>query len=102
MVDAQQLRATQASVDSADPTGVWAGAPAIAASTVDMKNTSGRMVEVTIIGGTYTVVKKNGAVINNLTSAIVGATHPYRIELRPNATISITYSVAPTLQWLYK
>ncbi len=93
MVDVQQLTVTQAAQNAAAPVGVWAGAPALAASTVDMKNTSGRDVEVGISGGTVTVIKKNGVTLTATTSG--------RFRLRPNSTINITYSVAPTLQWLY-
>jgi hypothetical protein len=58
-----------------------------------MTNTSGWTVEVGISSGTVTVVKKNGVTLTAITSG--------RITLRPGATLNITYSVAPTLQWVY-
>jgi hypothetical protein len=93
MVDVAQLRTTQAAENLTRPNGTWSGAPALAASTVDMKNTSGYDVEVGVSGGTVTVIKKNGV---TLTATTAG-----RFRLRPNATINITYSVAPTMQWIY-
>jgi hypothetical protein len=105
MVDAQELSETLAALTSDEvqaldqelhagaPTGTWADAPALASSTVAMENTSGYPVEVNITSGTVTVVKKNGVTLTGVTSG--------RVTLRPNATVAITYSVAPTLQWIY-
>ncbi len=90
MVDVQQLRVTEAAADSLDVQ--WAGAPALAASTVDMKNTSGAPVTVYVSGGTVTVIKVGG-VTTGLTSG--------SFRLRRNALLNITYSVAPTLKWLF-
>lgn len=92
-MDVQQLNVTRVAAAEANPTGVWAGAPALAASTVNMTNTSGFDVEVLITGGTVTFVKKNGVTMATATGVTV--------RLRPSHTLSITYSVAPTLQWSY-
>lgn len=76
------------------PAGTWSGAPSLAASTVAMANTSGYDVEVGISSGTVTVVKKNGVTLTAVTT-------PASVRLRPGHTLAITYSVAPTLQWVY-
>lgn len=82
-------------VDDADrPKGAWSGAPSLAASTVAMTNTSGFPVVVGISSGTVTVVSIDGVTITGATSG--------RFRLRRNSTVAITYSVAPTLQWLYE
>lgn len=92
-MDLQQLTTLEAVADTENPTGAWAGAPALAASTVDMVNTSGRHVTVYISAGTVTVVKINGIT--------TGLTTPATIRLRRGDKLNITYSVAPTLVWLY-
>jgi len=93
-MDVQEWGETQAAVNAVRPTGQWAGAPALAASTVAMKNTSEWPVIVGISGGTVTVVKKNGVTLTAITS-------PAQVFLHPGGTLAITYSVAPTLQWMY-
>ena len=93
-MDVQQLNVTLVAAAEANPTGVWAGAPALAASTVAMTNTSGFDVIVGISAGTVTVVKKNGVTLTAITT-------PAQVHLRPGHTLAITYSVAPTLQWVY-
>lgn len=90
---AEEAAAFNAADHAAAPVGTWTGAPALAASTVDMVNTSAWPVEVGISSGTVTVIKKNTVTITGATSG--------RFYLRPGGKISITYSVAPTLQWLY-
>lgn len=95
MVDVQQLEATQAAAASAQPRGVWSGAPALAASDTAMQNTSGFFVEVNVTGGTVSAAKRNGVAITGLTAT------GFRLVLSPGAKFSVTYSVAPTLQWLY-
>jgi hypothetical protein len=92
-MDIDQMNTLNVAAAAENPSGVWSGAPALAASTVAMTNTSGFDVEVNISSGTVTVVKKNGVTMTAVTSG--------RVHLRPGATIAITYSVAPTLQWLY-
>lgn len=76
-----------------NPSGAWSGAPSLAASTVDMTNTSGFPVMVYVSAGTVTVVKVDGVT--------TGLTTPGSVRLRPGGTLNITYSVAPTLHWLY-
>jgi hypothetical protein len=92
-MDVQQYNVTVAAAAESNPVGVWSGAPSLAASTVDMVNTSGHDVEVTVTGGTVTFVKKNGATMATATGATV--------RLRPGHVLNLTYSVAPTLQWTY-
>lgn len=85
-------------LDENRPAGAWAGAPSLASSTVDMVNTSGWPVEVYIAGvGTITVVKVDGAV-TGLVSTTAPAGH---VTLRRGGVLNITYSVAPTLHWIY-
>jgi hypothetical protein len=94
-MDVQQYTVTKAAVDDERPKGLWADAPALAATTVAMENTSGYDVVVNVTGGTTTAVKRNGVTITGLTSSIG------EIFLGPGSTIAITYSAAPTLQWAY-
>jgi hypothetical protein len=94
-VDVQQYLVTKAAVDADRPTGLWAGAPSLAASTVAMVNTSGYDVIVNVTGGTTSAVKRNGTTITGLTTTIG------QIFLAPGSSIAITYSGAPTLQWMY-
>lgn len=90
MVDVQQYLATKAAADSAVPTGVWAGAPALAATGVNMKNTSGYAVTVDVIGGTVTAIA-----VNKTTTPLTQGV----FRLAPGDTIAITYSVAPSVVW---
>jgi len=92
-MDVQQYNATVAAADAENPSGAWAGAPSLAASTVAMKNTSGHPVWVDVIGGTVTAVKVDG-VTTGFTSG--------SFRLRRGSSIAITYSVAPTLGWFYE
>ena len=94
-MDVQEYLETKQAVDAERPVGLWAGAPALAATTVPMENTSGYDVIVNITGGTTTAVKRNGVTITGLTSTIG------QIFLAPGSTVAITYSGAPTLQWMY-
>ena len=91
-MDVQQYNATKVAADYANPTGAWAGAPSLAASTVAMKNTSGHTLWVDVSGGTVTVVKVGG-VTTGLTAG--------SFRLMPNDSIALTYSVAPTVGWTY-
>ena len=93
MVDVQQLRATQAASNAEQAGGAWADAPDLAASTVAMTNTSGLPVNVYISAGTVTVVKVD--------DATTGLTTPATVPLRPGSALKITYSVAPTLAWIF-
>lgn len=89
---------TYDSVATAAPVGAWADAPSLAASTVDMVNTSGRDVNVFIVGaGTVSVVK-----IDGVTTGLVSTTAPVGwVRLRRGGVLNLTYSVAPTLHWIY-
>lgn len=97
-MDAQEYETLMADIDSFRPEGAWAGAPALASSTVDMVNTSGWPVDVFIAGvGTVTVVKVDGA-----TTGLVSTTAPAgHVTLKRGGVLNITYSVAPTLHWIY-
>jgi hypothetical protein len=98
-MDAQELETLLEDIDANKTVGVWAGAPSLAASTVDMVNTSGRPVVVYIAGaGTITVVKVDGAITGQVsTTAPAGS-----VRLRRGGVLNITYSVAPTLHWHYE
>jgi len=91
MVDVQQLKATQAALESGYATGDWTSKPAVPASTVAATNTSDSTMWVEVAGGTVTVVKVDGVTIGARTSGM--------FLVRPGSTIAITYSVAPTWQW---
>ena len=95
MVDVQQLEATQAAAAAAQPRGVWSDAPALAASDTAMTNTSGFFVEVNVTSGTVTAAKRDGTAVTGISAT------GFRLVLSPGASFSLTYSVAPTLQWLY-
>jgi len=96
-MDVQQYNVTYEAAAESNPVGLWSGAPSLAASTVDMVNTSGHDVLVTVTAGTVTSVKKNGV---QLAAAAVAAPG-LPVHLRPGHVLNITYSVAPTLQWSY-
>lgn len=90
---AEVLADLQAARDAVRPVGVWSGAPALAASTVAMTNTTKWPVEVGISGGTVTVIKKNNVTLTAVTSG--------RFTVMPGGTWAVTYSVAPTQQVIY-
>lgn len=92
-MDVVQLNTLVAAADELRPSGAWSGAPALAATTVPMTNTTHRAVSVDVSGGTVTVIKVDGVT----TGFTAGA-----FRLRPDQTIAITYSVAPTLGWYYE
>lgn len=92
MTDVAQYNALVAAAGSANPTGAWAGAPSLAATGVNMKNTSGRSLLVDISGGTVTAIK-----VNNVATGITAGT----VRLAPGDKVSITYSAAPTVGWNY-
>jgi hypothetical protein len=94
MTDLANLRSLEAYDDASRPKGVWQNAPALAASTVAMTNTSGYPQEVGVYGGTVTAIVVDGVTIG-------GSTITGRFKIRRKGTIAITYSVAPTLQWIY-
>ena len=78
---------------------LWAGAPALAASTVDMENDTETDKLARISGGTFTVVKigVKGTTLTTV-AALVTAT-PGSVLVRPGHVLNITYSGAPTVQW---
>jgi hypothetical protein len=93
-MDLDQYHTLQAADDKARQKGAWAGAPALAASNVNMTNTSGKPLYVSVSGGTVTAIKIDNVAQAGLISG--------RFRLRRNQTISITYSVAPTVTWTYE
>lgn len=92
-MDVAQYDTLVAAADELRPSGAWASAPALAASTVAMENTSGRVVSVDVSGGTVTVIKIDGVTTGFTTG---------NFRLRPGQTIAVTYSVAPTVAWYYE
>lgn len=93
MTDVAQYNALVAAADELRPSGAWTGAPSLAASTVPMTNTSGRVVSVDVSGGTVTVIK-----VDDVTTGFTAGS----FRLRPGQTIAITYSAAPTVAWYYE
>jgi len=90
-MDPQQLGTLTGVVNSEITDGDWVDKPAIAASTVAVKNTSDRAMFVEVTGGTVTVVKVDGVTVGTRVAGM--------FYVRPNSTIALTYSVAPTWQW---
>lgn len=90
-MDSQQLDELLEFRNSKIPDGDWTGKPAIPASTVTATNTTKRAMFVEVTGGTVTAVKVDGVT--------VGARVSGSFYVRPNSTIALTYSVAPTWQW---
>jgi hypothetical protein len=98
-MDVQQYNVTAAAADEENPVGVWAGAPAIAASTVKMVNTSGHVQIVDITGGTVSAVAVNGVVYKSANANVLSG----RFRVRRGGNIAITYSVVPTnVTWYYE
>jgi len=96
-MDVAQYHTTYKAVCDEVPQGVWAGAPA-AASATDLVNTSGHDVEVQLIAGTVTAIKKNGVTLASAAVAAPGLI----VRLRPGHVLNVTYSVVPTtFQWTY-
>lgn len=97
-MDAQEYSTLMADVDANRPSGAWADAPSLASSGVDMVNDSDWPMDVFIAGsGTCSVIKVDGA-----TTGLVSSTAPAgRVTLRRGGVLNITYSVAPTLHWIY-
>jgi hypothetical protein len=79
------------------PAAAWPGAanltttPAVPASTVAQFNPNGYPVQVTVTGGTVTVISVNGTVTGQTSGTVTVPT---------GGTIAITYSVAPTWAWV--
>ena len=92
-MDVQEYTVTKAAADYEAPSGAWADAPDLAASTVEMENTSGFPVWVDVVAGTVTVIEVEGET-TGLTSG--------SFLLQDKQAIAITYSVAPTLSWRYQ
>lgn len=91
-MDVAQLQATQRQANREKTSGALSNGPALPASTVDGKNSTGKNLWCRISGGTVTVVKVEGVTLGGLT------TNEW-IRVRAGSTFQLTYSVAPTLQW---
>lgn len=79
-----------------NPRGAGGPQPAVPASTVTVQNASGMVAKVYISGGTYTQVTlftpgSGGTALGPVT----------QIEVAPEASVGITYTVAPTWNWYY-
>lgn len=72
--------------------------PAVPATTVAVKNSTGRPVTVFVKAGTLTVINLGGVVTGISAAAPAGSAHS--IPLAMNQTIAITYTVAPTWVWV--
>jgi len=72
--------------------------PALPATTVAATNTTGKNLSVVAFGGTTTFWYVNGTQVATTTPASNAA--PLAMALPPGATISVTYSVAPTWAWM--
>jgi len=90
-MDSEQLDTLEEFRNKHMADGDWIVKPAIAASTVEVTNTSKHAMFVEVTGGTVTVVKVD--------TVTVGARVSGLFYVRPGSTIALTYSVAPTWQW---
>lgn len=93
MTDVQQISVTNQALNASLPTGDWAAKPAVAATTVDVQNTSGYPMIVEITGGTVTAVKVDGVTVGSRTSGM--------FYVRNLSKIQWVGSGAPTWQWFY-
>jgi len=75
----------------------WTGAPSLAATGVAMTNNSGQPVAVTVTGGTVTVIAVGGTTQSVNGTNVTSGT----FVVAAGSTITITYSVAPTLSWQF-
>lgn len=91
MVDVAQLKETQRAANNLKTKGTVTG-PALAASTVASVNTTGKTLLGRISAGTVTVFAIDGVVVGGMTTG-------EWFWLRPGSSYTVTYSVAPTLQW---
>lgn len=93
-MDDTQLQTCLDVIDSNKPLGDWIGKPAVAATNVAVKNTSGYAMWVEIDGGTVTGVKVDGVTVGNRITGM--------FRVRNNSTIAWVGSGAPTWQWFYE
>lgn len=84
------------SVSLIKQSGVWTGAPSLAATTVPMVNTSGTTVIAYVAAGTATItfLKRNGVTTGILSGPI---------RMRRNDSLALTYTGGtPTVVWMYE
>lgn len=74
----------------------WSGAPALGASPSTLTNTSGQPVAVTVSGGTVSAIAVGG--VTQTTGGGVNLTSGTFV-VPAGGTITITYTVAPTVAW---
>jgi hypothetical protein len=91
MPDEQELQTTEKAVNETLNLGDWSEKPAVPATTVTAKNTSGYTAWVEITAGTVTAVKVDGVT--------VGARIAGMFLVRDGSTIAWVGSAAPTWQW---
>ncbi len=72
--------------------------PSVPASTVAVKNATGRNVTVYVKAGTLTVISVGGTATG--ITAAASANQAHCVPLAINQTIAITYTVAPTWVWI--
>lgn len=95
-MDDTELQTCLDVIDGNKPLGDWLDKPAVPATTVPAKNTSGFPMWVEP-SGTYTVCKVDGVQIG-ATARVTGG-----FRVRNGSTIALTYSsTAPTWQWFYE
>lgn len=92
-MDVQQFGATKHAVDATKPKGDWANKPTVAATTVDVTNSSGYDMFVEVTGGTVTAVKVDGVTVGARTSGM--------FYVRNGSKIQWVGTGAPTWQWFY-
>lgn len=96
MADKEQFETLQGLAGEDNPRGDWSGKPAVPATNVAAKNSSGHhmFVEVNLNGATATAVKVDGVTVGARTSGL--------FFVREDSTIAIVYSAgSPTWQWFY-
>lgn len=100
-MDEQELRTDEAAVDAELDRGDWTSKPAVAATGVAVKNTSGRVmwVEVGANGATMTNVKVDGVIIGPGSAPRTSG----MFRVRRDSTIALTYSAgSPQWQWFFE
>lgn len=75
----------------------WSAAPALTASPSTLTNTSGQPVAVTVSGGTVSAIAVGGTTQSVNGTNVTSGT----FVVAAGSTITITYSVAPTVTWQF-
>jgi hypothetical protein len=93
-MDDEELRTDELVVDSELDRGDWINKPAVPATTVTVKNMTGRPMWVEVTGGTVTAVKVDGVTVGTRVAGM--------FRVRPLSTIAWVGSAAPTWQWFFE